>query len=106
VKGVKADIWYSTGDNYRYELSLNGSYDIHRPAEQYDIATQCADDFHSNHDGWEASWPRIFVLYESKSGAELARFEVERETVPAFFAYRETAPDAPAAPDDHEGGID
>jgi hypothetical protein len=34
--------------------------------------------------GWEYSWPLTFVLYRSKDGPEIARFEIDRETIPHF----------------------
>jgi hypothetical protein len=50
------------------------------------IAQEAADDYHSNHDDWGSSWPLIFSLHETEGGPELARFEVERELEPVFYA--------------------
>lgn len=51
-----------------------------------DVAVDAAEDYHSNHDGWESSWPLDITLYETKDGPAIATFEVERETVPEFHA--------------------
>lgn len=84
-------IWYSSSDEdgpTRYQLTLRGPYNITRPIEQSDIAQQCADDFHHNHDGWECHWPRDITLYATEDGPPLASFEVDREAVPLFYATR------------------
>lgn len=52
------------------------------------VVTDLADDYHSNHDGWESSWPLQFRIYED--GVEVARFEVEREYDPRFTAWDRT----------------
>ena len=84
-------IWYSSSDcedPSRYELRLQGPYDVTRPIEQIDIARFAADDFHNAHDGWEARWPRDITLYATEDGPPLASFEVEREHEPHFYARR------------------
>ena len=50
------------------------------------MAQEAADDYHSNHDGWEATWPLTFSLHETEDGPEVARFEVERECQAVFWA--------------------
>lgn len=84
-------IWYSSSDcedPTRYALRLPSTYNVKRPIEQTMIARECAEDFHSNHDGWEALWPRDITLYETDDGPPLASFEVEREAVPEFWPTR------------------
>lgn len=49
------------------------------------MAEDAAEDFHSNHDGWETSWPLTFVI--KQDGQVLGTFEVDRDTVPEFNAY-------------------
>jgi hypothetical protein len=71
----------------RHQVTLIADYDLDDDTWNDSIAEQCAEDWHSNHDGWEASWPRVFSLYRQKTGPSFARFEVERETVPQFNAY-------------------
>ena len=48
------------------------------------IAEDCADDFHSNHDGWESNWP-ITITVVAPDG-DSATFKVDREAVPSFYA--------------------
>lgn len=50
------------------------------------LAEECAEDYHHEHDGWEATWPLTFILYETKDGPERARMSVDCETVPSFTA--------------------
>lgn len=48
-----------------------------------DAAEEAADDYHSNHDGWENSWPlTICVEQDGKTG----QFIVDREARPHFTA--------------------
>lgn len=49
------------------------------------VVTDLAKDFHTNHDGWESSWPIQIRIYEDRT--EVARFMVEREHEPTFFAH-------------------
>lgn len=51
-----------------------------------DLAKTAADDFHSNHDGWECSWPLEFVILR-EDGSEVGTYSVEREAEPVFYAY-------------------
>jgi hypothetical protein len=50
------------------------------------MAREAAEDYHSEHDGWEANWPLEFALHETENGPEIARFEVQREVEPVFYA--------------------
>ncbi len=85
-------VYYSAReDGHRFMLDLDGSYTLMEPDdasidELADVAQFCAEDWHSNHDGWEAQWPRTFALYASKEGPALAHFEVDCEMVPSFSA--------------------
>lgn len=55
-----------------------------RPDDPEWIAEDAAEDFHSNHDGWESSWPvTIEISYEGKI---LGRFSVDMEARPHFTA--------------------
>ena len=53
------------------------------------IAEECADDYHTDHDGWESSWPITFVIW-GEQGQELGSCEVERDTEPVFRAYQKS----------------
>lgn len=57
------------------------------------VVTDLAEDYHANHDGREAAWPLQIRIYEA--GAEIARFLVEREHEPTFYAHELTAETAP-----------
>lgn len=84
-------IYYSVPthcEESRYELELPDPYCLARPLEQSEIAELCADDYWSSHDGWEASWPLDFALFESEDGPEIARCLVDMEAVPQFHASR------------------
>lgn len=78
---IRKTYWYSTSDcETRFQLA-----GVMRPLR--DVAVDAADDYHGNHDGWESRWPLDFFIYESEEGLAVARFEVERETVPQFYAW-------------------
>jgi hypothetical protein len=49
------------------------------------VAEAAADDFHSNHDGWEAHWPCDFYIFDL-DGKLLGIFTVQREAEPVFSA--------------------
>ena len=69
------------------------------------VVTDLAEDYHCNHDGWEANWPLQIRIYED--GAEVARFSVERESQPVFYAWEVEAPAAEGsrrAGEPREGG--
>jgi len=82
----QATVWYSTNDDpgSRYEVALDDYY--RRAADDNELAEMCAGDYHSNHDGWESSWPLGFMLYASEEGPMLFYCEVEIETQPHFYA--------------------
>ena len=93
----RREFWYAVievyGEPYRYQM-----HSVLRDAE--DWAVEAAEDYHGNHDGWEAHWPLTFAIYETEDGPEIARFLVERETVPQFHAAPATLQameDVPAA---------
>ncbi len=80
-------ILYSSESDCRHSLQVTDRRDMARPREQQQMAEECAQDFHGNHDGWESRWPREFTLYESEDGPALATFQIEREAVPMFTAH-------------------
>lgn len=82
-------IWYRVIDHCEasyYDIELPGTYDLTRPMEQTLIGVRCADDYHSNHDGWESNWPLTFALHATEEGPEVARLNIDREEVPHFYA--------------------
>ena len=58
------------------------TFDAHSPWSSEELAQDAADDYHSNHDGWEDKWPLTFcVLFEG----EWHTHKVDREAVPSFY---------------------
>lgn len=74
----------------RHQHKVQGSWSL---ADSWDcrmLAQEAADDYHSNHDAWEAPWPLVFALYGSEDGEEVARFSVDRELQYRFTASAQT----------------
>lgn len=67
-------------------FELPGAWNIYRPIEQRQIAEEAAKDCFHNHDGWEISWPQVVALHDGENGPEIARFTVEMEAEPVFYA--------------------
>jgi hypothetical protein len=84
--------WYGRVDpgygRYRYEVKQPSRIDLSDEHDLQDLAELAADDYHNNHDGWEASWPILFAIAATEDGPELARFSVEVESQPVFNAIR------------------
>lgn len=53
------------------------------------IAQDAADDYHSEHDGWESRWPLTIAL-QLEDGTQ-KQFEVECDYDPVFTAREKTA---------------
>ena len=51
------------------------------------VVEDCANDYHSEHDGWESSWPITFRIW-TESGEVLGDYLVERDYDPVFRAHR------------------
>lgn len=66
---------------------IETQWDITDDIDQSWIAEECADDFHSNHDGWESTWPMKFKLWDPQ-GNVVGVFEVDREYTPTFHAWK------------------
>lgn len=82
-------VWYRVIDHCEesyFGIHLPDVYDLTRPIEQTDIAQLCAEDYHSNHSGWESDWPLRFSLHSEVGGPEVAVLSVDREAVPQFYA--------------------
>jgi len=65
---LKSDVW----DN----LNSPNDFDM--------IASDCGEDYYSQHDGWENSWPLVISLHTDEGSPEVARFSVDMEAVPQF----------------------
>jgi hypothetical protein len=73
-------------DETRHQHRVPGKWSLDNAWEASEVAAEVAEDYHSNHDGWESSWPLTFALYETEDGPEKARFSVDRATVARFTA--------------------
>lgn len=72
---------------YQYTVDDDDKCDIESRYDEEDveyIAECAAEDYHSNHDGWESEWPIEFEIFlDDKS---IGKFLVEREYSPSFSA--------------------
>ncbi len=73
---------------HRYQLALDGEYDLDDDYNRETVAELCAANWHTEKDGWEGEWPRVFSLYRDKTGPAFAVFEVQREYEPQFSASK------------------
>ena len=48
------------------------------------MAEEAAEDYHSNHDGWESHWPLKLAIFDGDK--LIGKFEVELEHQPHFSA--------------------
>lgn len=76
---------------YRYTTDYHGPFglkiNIEDEGDLSYVAEQAADDFHTNHDGWECSWPRQFKII-GPDDTVLGEFEVDRDVEPVFSAHK------------------
>lgn len=76
---------------YRVDNGTMDDDDSHEFESNFDssdgewVAEAAAEDFHSKHDGWDASWP-ITIVIMNADGSVIGTFSVERENVPQFLA--------------------
>jgi hypothetical protein len=49
------------------------------------LAAEAAEDYHSNHDGWESSWP-LEITVADIDGKVIGTFSVDRDVEPVFSA--------------------
>lgn len=87
---------YSAGGRQECFHDENGRFAFPKEQHLYGrswdlVVTDLAEHFHSHHDGWESDWPAQFRIYED--GTELARFLVEREMEPTFYASEQERAD-------------
>jgi hypothetical protein len=83
-------LYYSVDDGDRQKLDdsrdeNHPSVNVHSDYWQPRMAEECAQSYH-DYGGWEEKWPVIITLYESMEGPEIARYRVEREYDPIFYA--------------------
>lgn len=70
-------------DPHFYEFESNWDQDNLEYLDE-----DCADDYHSNHDGWESHWPLVLKV-ATIDDVILAIFEIERESEPVFYARKQ-----------------
>jgi hypothetical protein len=92
---IRRAFWYSVDGDTRWELLSPFS-------GWRDRAVDAAEDYHCNHNGWDARWPLEIAMFETEDGPAVARFEVECEAVPQFYAHE--LPKAADAVDPHADG--
>lgn len=91
----------TTKHHYRYGVIIYGDksqlakpqFDVESTWTSEDpayIAEDAAEDFHSEHDGWECKWPLTFDIFDGPT--HLGRFQIEREYNPEFSAEPVDAP--------------
>ena len=86
-------IHYSVIEHSGNDISFDDSQynidcELYWDEEDAEFAAQaCAEDYHSNHDGWESNWPLTFRLWD-KTGKHLGDFGVDRDVEPVFFARK------------------
>jgi hypothetical protein len=78
-------------NGHRHQVTLMADYDLSDDTWNDSIAEQCAHDWHTNKDGFEGEWPRVFSLYRHKTGPAFARLEVSLEYEPTFSATEQSA---------------
>lgn len=90
-----SDFYYSVGDDdSRYGIParvIGFPPEILDDLDDMDLeecAKECADDYDSNHDGWECRWPLKFTLYRTETSPSLGVFVVEKEAQPVFSACK------------------
>lgn len=88
---AKATCFYSIAEDGEGEdatrYPLETTWFTPRPREAQAAAEEAAEDYHNNHDGFEAKWPLTVVFYETEEGPEMSRWLVEMEHVPSFSAF-------------------
>lgn len=83
----KQTLWYRCVDHCDESFySCETTENLDDPHSYRWAVTKAAKDYHSNHDGWESNWPLVFSLHKTEGGPELARFLVDRDVEPVFYA--------------------
>jgi len=84
-KGIKMNLTYTIDDsNQEFEYYYDGGLTPEGNVEKVFMLQECAEDYHCNHDGWEASWP--LTIKVSIGGKPYCKGDVERESEPVFYA--------------------
>jgi hypothetical protein len=79
--GIKYRYWVSDPED---DLEFFSTWEEDWP--EY-VAEDAAQDYHQNHDGWEASWPLEITLLHL-DGTLIGKFSVDRDYDPVFSARK------------------
>lgn len=80
--------YYSTEEpqgNIEFYESACMEYEVDWSAPLSDAVEEMAEDYYSNHDGWETKWPVAFYVWD-RNKKFLGSFTVECEFNPLFRA--------------------
>jgi hypothetical protein len=80
---------------FRYFIEDNGqgadtAYEFGSFFDEEDgecLATEAAEDYHSDHDGWESSWP-IEITILKEDGTLVGKYSVDRDVAPVFSSRK------------------
>jgi hypothetical protein len=87
---MKTKVHYAVEDHgmtFEDSWSIDTVWDLDDALDY--IAEECAENYHSEHDGWESHWPVTFVMWDAQ-GKELGTCEVYRDAEPVFRAAWKT----------------
>jgi len=86
---MKDMVYYSVPDLGESRYIVPGTHVFTDELDYTWAAEAAAENYWYHHDGWDCSWPLIFVLHRTEDGPELGRFFVDVEARPSFSAMRE-----------------
>lgn len=86
-------IWYSVEDDEtRFEMKWPDNYDLSDIFDARAMVRDAAEDYWSEHDGWDRRWPLRFYLYSDDTSEAVQAFCVEMELSPNFYPVLELLP--------------
>ncbi len=85
-------------DKNKYFYSIDNAADCYEIESIWDIeedgeylAEDAAENYHSEHDGWEDTWPIKINLHKEDEGDVVATYGVDLEHTPTFSATKADA---------------
>lgn len=75
---------YSPDIAFEHAIEFKSQWDLE--SSEW-LAEDCANDYHSNHDGWESQWPLTLRIWDEK-GVVLGDWTVDRDYDPVFNAWK------------------
>lgn len=79
---------YSLSDDFDDSFEFESEQELHEDRSDREFLAQlAAEDYHSEHDGWEDSWPITLTIWLA-DGTLIGRFEVDRDYEPVFYVSR------------------